>query len=277
MTPDQRSLRDRIEDPVFQQAVDAIDGGKIGVLHRLLTAHPDLVQRRAHFDDLDYFRSPSLLAFVAENPVRNDRLPPNIVEIAGLLLDAGAAQDIDDLDETLALVASGRVAREAGLQEGLIQLLLQYGARPDQAMNPALMHGEFPAAEALLRGGAGMTLPVAAALGDLPDVVRLLAGSGLTERHLAFAFAAQHGRVAVLRLLLDAGEDPNRHNPQGAHAHSTALHQAVWYGHDEAVRVLLEYGARTDLKDSLWGATPIDWARHAGKASIEKLLTESRR
>jgi hypothetical protein len=46
----------------------------------------------------------------------------------------------------------------------------------------------------------------------------------------------------------------------------------VWYGHEEAVRVLREHGARTDLADILWAGTPIDWARHAGRSAMLALL-----
>ena len=35
----------------------------------------------------------------------------------------------------------------------------------------------------------------------------------------------------IVRMLLDAGEDPNRYNPVGAHSHSTPLHQAAVGGH----------------------------------------------
>lgn len=268
-----RSLRDRIEDRVLQSAVDAVDDGDIEALRRLIAADPDLPRRRAHFEGQNYFLTPSLLAFVAENPVRNDSLPPNIVEIARLVLDSGGASNVADVNETLALAASGRVVREAGSQRELLELLLRYGADPERAIDPALVHGEFQAVEALLEGGARKTLRVAAALGDLEGATHLLAGSNATERHFAFAYAAQHGRAPVLSLLLEAGEDPNRYNPPGSHSHSTALHQAVWYGHEAAVRVLLEHGARTDLKDALWQGTPLDWAVHAGRDSMVDLLT----
>ncbi|PYV14272.1 MAG: hypothetical protein DMG21_18735 [Acidobacteria bacterium] len=74
------------------------------------------------------------------------------------------------------------------------------------------------------------------------------------------------------RLLLDAGEDPNRYNPVGAHSHTTPLHQAAGAGHYAVVRLLVERGARLDLKDILWQATPADWARHAGRTAIEAYL-----
>jgi hypothetical protein len=38
-------------------------------------------------------------------------------------------------------------------------------------------------------------------------------------------------RREIVRLLLDAGEDPNRYNPVGGHSHTTPLHQAAGGGH----------------------------------------------
>jgi hypothetical protein len=266
------SLRDRIDDPVLRQAVDALDDGDLEGLRGLLDAHPDLTVRRAMFEGENYFRTPGLLAFIAENPVRNDCLPPNIVEIARLILDAGATADRGDVDETLGLVASGRVARESGMQTMLIELLVSRGADPGGALNAALTHGEFAAADALLRSGARETLAAAAALGRIDAAERLLPGSSAAERHIALALAAQHGQADILGLLLASGEDPNRYNPPGAHSHSTPLHQAAWSGHEAAVRTLLDHGVRTDIKDALWDGRAIDWARHAGCGAIADLL-----
>ncbi len=265
------SFRDRIEDPLLREAVDAIDDGDADALSALLAAHPDLVHRRARFEGENYFRQPVLLAFVAENPVRKDCLPPNIVEIATVILDAGG--DSADAQETLGLVASGRVARESGHQRALIELLVRHGADPEQALGAALAHGEFEAVEALLECGARTTLRVAAALGDRAGAERLLDRSDAAERHWALALAAQHGHADVLELLLRAGEDPNRYNPPGTHSHSTPLHQAAFYGRQAAARALLDHGARTDLKDLLWDGTAIDWARHAKLQAMVDLLS----
>ena len=89
---------------------------------------------------------------------------------------------------------------------------------------------------------------------------------------MALALAAQFGHVEIARLLLDAGENPNRYNPVGGHSHTTPLHQAAGAGHGELVRLLVERGGRLDLKDILWQATPADWARHAGRTEIEAYL-----
>jgi ankyrin repeat protein len=100
----------------------------------------------------------------------------------------------------------------------------------------------------------------------------LLPDANREDRHLALALAADFGHVEIVRLLLDAGEDPNRYNPVGGHSHTTPLHQSAGRGHDEVVRLLVERGARLDLKDVLWHATPADWARHAGRTDIEAYL-----
>jgi hypothetical protein len=43
-------------------------------------------------------------------------------------------------------------------------------------------------------------------------------------------------------------------------------------GHDKVVQLLVERGARLDLKDILWQGTPAGWANHAGRTDLEKYL-----
>jgi ankyrin repeat protein len=134
------------------------------------------------------------------------------------------------------------------------------------------LHGEFEAVNALIKRGARIDLPVAAALGRVEEAPGLLLDANCEDRHLALSLAATFGQVEIVRLLLDAGEDPNRYNPVGGHSHTTPLHQAAGAGHDQVVRLLVEHGARLDIKDLLWHATPADWARHAGKEELEAYL-----
>jgi len=105
----------------------------------------------------------------------------------------------------------------------------------------------------------------AAGLGRLADATRLLPEADALDRHRALALAAQHGHVEIVRLLLDAGEDMNRYNPEGNHGHSTPLHQAAFAGHESVVRLLVERGARLDIRDTVWHATPLGWALYSGK------------
>jgi len=261
---------ERIEDAAFRRAVELLDAGDAAGLRAHLKRHPNLVRQHVVFEGGNYFQSPTLLEFTAENPVRHGRLPKNIVQIAGVILDAGAEQPA--LNETLELVASGRVPRECGVQIPLVELLCARGADPNTAMRTAAMHGEFAAVDALMRRGGRMDLPVAAALGRMDEVRRLLPTASHEDRHLALALGSQYGRVEVVRLLLDAGEDPNRYNPVGGHSHSTPLHQAALAGHEELVRLLVERGARADLKDIVWQGTPADWARHGDRKEVEAYL-----
>jgi hypothetical protein len=267
-----RPHHERIDDAVFRRAVDLLDDGDATGLHIYLTRHPGLVNQRIVFEGGNYFSNPALLEFIAENPVRHDGLPPNIVAVARVILAAGGSNDQASLDSTLGLVCSGRVPRECGVQIALIDLLCDYGADAATAMPAALGHGEFEAVDALLRRGAPIDLTVAAATNRIDEARAALAAAGSDSRHRALALAAQFGHQPIVRLLLDAGENPNRYNPVGCHAHSTPLHQAALAGHEEVVRLLVERGARLDIKDIHYQGTALGWAEHGGHLEIAAYL-----
>jgi ankyrin repeat protein len=270
--------QERIEDPVFRRAVDLIDAGDAVGLREHLRQHPKLTRQRVIFEGANYFHNPALLEFVAENPVRRGKLPGNIVEVANVILDAGIDQDQESLNVTLALAATGNVAHECHLSVPLIDLLCDYGADPSSAVRAAVLHGYGETANALIRRGAKVDLPAAAALNQSREHIdhfrELLAGASAKDRHVALAVAAQYGHIEIVRLLLDAGEDPNRYHPVGGHSHTTALHQAALEGNLELARLLVERGARLDMKDILFHGTPADWAQHAGKTEVEAYLRE---
>jgi ankyrin repeat protein len=161
--------------------------------------------------------------------------------------------------------------RECHAQLPLINLLCDYGADPTSAIHAAL-HGGSEAVSALIRRGANIDFPVSAALGNVDDARRLLPAAASRDRHLAFALASQFGHAEIVRLLLDAGKDPNRYNPVGYHSHSMPLHQAAAAGQLEVVRLLVERGAKLDLKDALWLGTPADWAKQGGRKEVEVFL-----
>ena len=259
-----------IADAVFRQAVDLLDAGDAVGLREHLKRHKTLVHRRVEFEGWNYFRNPTLLEFVAENPIRHGKLPQNIVEVARVILDAGPDQA--SRDTTLALAATGSVALESGAVVPLIELLVEYGADPDGSIEAAALHGSLLAVRTLLQQGARMTLPVAAALNSVEGVRRLLGSSSASQRHLALVIASQIGWTEVVRILLEAGEDPNRYNPLGGHSHTTPLHQAALIGNEPLVRLLLERGADPNMRDLMWNGTPADWARHEEHTEVEALL-----
>lgn len=267
---------ERIEDPLFRRAVNLIDAGDALGLRLLLAQNPDLVHRRVLFEGGNYFRNPSLLEFIAENPVRHGVLPANIVDIAKVILEA--APKLDARNETLGLVATGRVPRECKVQIPLIVTLCAASADPNGALHGAAFHGEFEAAHQLIRSGAKPDLPIHAALGNTDEFVKQLPSADAKQRHMALAVAAQYGRADIVRALLDLGEDPDRYNPIGSHSHSTPLHQAALAGHMNVVKLFVERGARLDIRDVLWQGTPADWARHEKRPEIESYLrTQSQR
>ena len=94
------------------------------------------------------------------------------------------------------------------------------GSAWQSAVMTALTFGYLGTAEALARRGAPLNhLAVVAGLGRLEETIRLLPAADSQNKHAALALAAQHGHADVVRLLLDAGEDPNRYNPDGFHSH----------------------------------------------------------
>jgi len=166
------------------------------------------------------------------------------------------------------------------LQGALVDLLLDFGAAIEgrgtkkwgTPLFTALAFGQIDAAQALKRRGAAVNLPMAAGLGLIDDVRRLLPNADAEARHRALSLAAQQGHPEIVGLLLDAGEDPNRYNLEGNHAHCTPLHQAAAGGHEPVARVLVEHGARLDLRDKLWNSTPLGWAEHCQKTALAEYL-----
>ena len=117
---------ERIADPIFRRAVDLIDEGNEAGLRAHLKQHPGLARRRVVFEGMNYFHNPSLLEFIAENPIRHNKMPENIFAVTELILEAGVDQAA--LDVTLALVSSGSVPEACGKQIPLIDLLCDRGA-----------------------------------------------------------------------------------------------------------------------------------------------------
>ncbi len=274
----------------FESAVEAVIAGDIVALAALLRENPELV--RARSTRITCFDPPAhratLLHYVAANGIESYRqkTPANAVEVAKTLLRAGA--EVDALAEmyggrctTMSMLVSSGHPAQAGVQAALVETLLDFGASTEERgagpwrspLMTALAFGYQDAAAALVRGGARVdNVAAAAGLGRLADAAQLLPSADAESCHRALALAAQLGHVETVRLLLDAGQDPNRYNPEGNHAHSTPLHQAALAGHDAVVRLLVERGARLDLQDTIYRGTPLGWAIHAGRTSIEQYL-----
>jgi ankyrin repeat protein len=274
--------------PEFEAAVN----GDLAALQDALRRDPALV--RARSSRVCSFDPPrhraTLLHYVAANGVEayRQKTPPNAVEIARALLQAGAEPDaLADMYGAectpMSMLVSSSHPAKAGLQVPLVELLLDFGAAIEGRgtrkwggpLFTALTFGMTDAATFLAQRGARIDLPDAAGLGLLDDVARLLPSADAPARHCALSLAAQQGHAQIVGLLLDAGEDPNRYNPASNHPHTTPLHQAVLGGHEAVVRLLVERGARLDIRDTIWHGTPLGWALHGGgkaQAAIAEYL-----
>ena len=268
-----------VTDPDFQHAIRLIDAGDCAELAAFLDAHPRLlVEAVPVADDAAgaYFANPKLIWFVAENPVRNDALPVNIADVVHTIVRVARKQAVAefnaDLDYTLALVASGRVAREAGVQSALIEALIDVGADADRAVTAALSHREIAAAECLLSCGAQLTVQLAAGLGRHDDVERLAASADQQALQEALTLAAVTGSADAVKVLVQQGADPTRFNPANLHAHSTPLHQAIDSGSLVTVRALVEAGASPAARDKIFDGDALGWARHLGQTEIAGYL-----
>ncbi|MBI3792453.1 MAG: hypothetical protein HY275_16450 [Gemmatimonadetes bacterium] len=274
-------------ESVFEHAADLVIAGDVGALRALLARHPALVTQRstrAH-------RS-TLLHFVAANGFEDYRqvTPANIVEVASLLLDAGAdvnaTSDAYGGDSTvLSLVATSAHPRLAGVQLALMDLLIDRGATRE----PIVPGGPWPrysVANGCPEAGVHMvrrfatpeTLYGAAGLGDLPALRRLFDRAAPEERMASLVLAAQCEQRAAALWLLGQGV------PQRAHDGMTPLHWASAAGDAELVDALVraggdlealnEYGG-TVLSSTLWFAAhalPADLPRRRYDVMIDRLL-----
>ena len=262
----------RIKDAAFKRAVELMDTGDVAGLRAHVAAHPAVLHQRLMLEGNNYFREPTLLEFIAENPSRQGSVPKSAPEIARIILEAGAREDRRAIDSTLELVASSAAARTSGVQGALIDVLCDVGADPGESLVVAALYGEFDAVEKLIERGAPVDLRVAAATGRAAEAEALIAESSAEVRATALALAAQFGHLDIVRMLLDAAVDPNSYTPPGGHSHATPLHQAALAGHLDIVKLLVERGARSDLPDILYGGTPLGWARHAGQNVVAEFL-----
>lgn len=274
----------------FERAVEAVIDGDIATLKRLLAEDPDLVRARStrvtHFDPPVH--GAMLLHYVASNGVEGyrQRSPANAADVARTLLEAGA--DPNALCNlyggectTMALLVSSTPPERAGVQVPVLDVLIDFGASVTPAgdgawtspIETALVFNKYAAARRLVERGAPiLSLAAAAGLGRLDDVERLLPSASTGDRHRALALASQGGQPHVVKLLLDAGEDPNRYNPPGTHSHSPPLHQAIAAGHLDVVKVLIDHGARLDLEDTIYQGTPLGWAKYCNQPAIASYL-----
>jgi Ankyrin repeats (3 copies) len=272
----------------FEAAVDAIVAGDAPGLRRLLKEHPGLVRERSEREH----RS-TLLHYVSANGVEDFRqkTPKNIVEIARILLDAGAEVDAESEaygggSTTLGLVATSVHPERAGVQIELLQTLLDRGAdlrhgtaagNKHSVVRGCIANGQPAAGRFLADLGAPLDEESAAAVGRL-DVLQgyfderggLRGGVDGKLMESGFLYACGYGQIEVARFLLDRGIGVDVRGRDGG----TALHWAAIAPQIEVIKLLLARGARVDGKDGRFGATPLDMALWTWRTSSDERARE---
>jgi reactive intermediate/imine deaminase len=123
------------------------------------------------------------------------------------------------------------------------------------ALTEAAFHGHWQLCQFLIEQGAD-------ANAALPD-------TGETPLHAALCTADRSRHDLVVKVLLANGADPNRATRPGVETGAfmrdcrtkgeTPLHRAAAFGTEETVQLLLDSGARVEVKD-VNGDSPLGWA-----------------
>jgi ankyrin repeat protein len=284
--------------PQFGAAVAALVAGDVRGLDALLAAHPELVRARTNLEPpFHYFTGATLLHHVAWNPSRTAPVPPNVADVARLLIDRGADVDAMTLGPsagtTMGLIVTSKQASDANVSGPLIQLLVDRGATLDlgsseavipdwgarNVLDVAVANYATRAAEKLIELGAKPDVCVAAALGKM-DLLRGFFddrgelrsrprrhGTLLSSRDaigLALLFAYVNGHHDVIDFLLS--KDGNW-NMTGAN-NGTVLHRAAWDGKLELLKRLVAKGADIGNRDNPFLSTPLSWAQHNKQTAV---------
>jgi len=250
----------------FEAAADAIVVGDLATLQRLLQQETTLIHARSTRE-----HCATLLHYVSANGVEGYRqkTPKNAVEIAAMLLSAGAQVDAEaDVygggATTLELAATSVHPERAGVQEALLETLLQHGAQLNRSavagsnhlpiVNSCLANGRLRAAKHLASRGAALDLEAAAGIGRLDTVKGFFRGGELQnatarQRDRGFLWACEYGQIMIAEFLLSNGVDVNT----DANTGQTALHCAVIGGQFETVKLLLARGASVEEKNIYGG------------------------
>ncbi len=115
-------------------------------------------------------------------------------------------------------------------------------------------------------------LVATAMAGDRDTVERVLAADpGLRQRAIErcpdqLVCAAEQNRYEAVALLIELGFGVN------ARSRTAPLHEAAMRGNIAVIRLLLDHGADPNIHDTGYDATPAGWAEHHGQREAQQLL-----
>lgn len=215
----------------------------------------------------------TLLSYRARTSNRNhwDQTALDLAENDGLDSIARLIRDKVSANETNVLRSDLVLAAKAG-DVGEVKRLIAAGVNVDQRMATTGTPDDnyTPLGIAAREGHAEIVALLKDAGADVRQVVGLMKGTPFHE-------AAYFGHANVIDVLSQTASDtagPPDVDAQGPYNGLTALHDAAWHGHMDAVRSLINARARLDLKSHA-GLTPRELALLYGYDEIASLLAES--
>lgn len=144
---------------------------------------------------------------------------------------------------------------KSGSDVNAVSPVLKVGSDFHTALLVAARNGNYEIAKALLEAGADQTIP------------------GNYMAAIPLHKAAYFGRADMLTLLSQYEGFDEVKDAMGPNNGYTPLHDAIWHGHTEAAKVLIEAGADTSIV-AFDGLTPKDLAQQFGYQDIVELIDE---
>ncbi len=248
-------------------------------------ADPEKGMRSALYIATQWQQREVVETLVASGAKLNDRGPNNSKELpleaavevespemVSLLLELGADPSLKDDYGRSPLTAAARTGNI-----DVLETLLGTGDFDDAhkrlAAEQALEAGHDDAYSLLVDSGVDLTLPMAAQLGNLEAVERLIAqgadpNATSEDGSPALVLAARQGHGEVVNALLAAGATVDAQ----ADRRATALHAAAREGHLDVARRLLDAGADVSLDGGVLDGTPLHRAAAGGHLDMIRLL-----